>query len=188
MRRDETELTEEDVSLRARCLCGGVCVFHLSAASTPNTKRPCLSRNTPPPPPRSYGKDLSHALASIIGDISERAMLLLIPVPETALCRFPKEATTILDELLLRLFAEAVGGRESDLVVAHCCACLGRALLQAPEEFYALVLRGAAAGAVPGGADPLLAFLDAWTDRADCLTNADRRKARAARGIWAVGG
>lgn len=169
----------------------------LSRRATPPTSPPLTTQpsgampphtRAPPPPrrpqtPRSYGRDLSRALAAVVGDISERGMLLLIPPVETALRRFPREACGILDELLLRLFAVAAGGGggETDLVVAHCCACLGRVLLQAPEEFYGLCARAGAA--LPAGADPLLAFLDAWTDRADCLTNADRRKARDFFGV-----
>jgi hypothetical protein len=125
----------------------------------------------------AHGAALAERLAAAVGAVNERGMLLLLPVADAALRAFPAAAPALLEQLLLRLLAASLSGAESDQVVAHACALLGRVLLQNTPAFLALMAAGSAAGL--GRGDALLAFLDAWTERVDSYVAASKRKLAA---------
>ncbi|KAG2446835.1 hypothetical protein HYH02_008395 [Chlamydomonas schloesseri] len=86
---------------------------------------------------------------AVVGNVSERGMLLVFPALEQMLQAAPQAAAAGLQPVLLRLLGLLFGGKESGLVVTNALPVLGRLLLAAPQQLVALC--GAAA------ADPAVA-------------------------------
>ena len=130
------------------------------------------------------GEGISERLAAAVGQVNERAMLLLLPVGDAVLRAFPQQAPQLLDALLVRLVGVCCGGGggggsgaeppESDRVVAAASALLGRVLLQNSQAFMALMQRASGAGL--GRGDALLAFLDGWVERAHAQAQPSKRR------------
>ena len=64
------------------------------------------------------GPAISHILEGLIGNVKERAMLVLVSVTELLLQAHPEVASRILQPALARLLACLLYGQESGLVVA----------------------------------------------------------------------
>lgn len=129
----------------------------------------------------AHGAELAERLAAAVGAVAERGALMLLPVADAALRAFPADVPALLDGLLRRLFAAALGDADatggSDRVAAHACALLGRVLLGNPSAFLALANAASAAGL--GRGDALLALLDAWSERMDSLASFGLRRLSA---------
>ncbi|GIM07008.1 hypothetical protein Vretimale_11220 [Volvox reticuliferus] len=112
--------------------------------------------------PVLYGAVGQHVLAvllAVIGNVSERGMLLIFPVLELMLQAAPEAAAAALQPVLVRLVGLLLGGKESNLVVTNALPVLGRLLLAAPQQFIALCGAAAAAGACSGAREGILAEL-----------------------------
>lgn len=103
---------------------------------------------------------------------------------------FPSEGPQLLAPALQCLLADLLSGRESGLVVAASLGVFARVLLHNPSAFLSLFQAAAAAGvappadaAAPAGADPparlLLALVDLWLDKFDCIGQPAARKLSA---------
>lgn len=144
-----------------------------------------------------HGAGLVQILCGFIGNVKERGMLALMPTMHLVIQSFPGEGPHLLGPALQRLLADVLSGREPGLVVAAALGVFARVLLQNGPAFLALFQAAApyvqppadAAGAGgtvaggAGGADPaqrlLLALVDLWLDRFDCIGQLGARKLSA---------
>ncbi|GLC33673.1 hypothetical protein PLESTB_000102300 [Pleodorina starrii] len=104
--------------------------------------------------PALYGAVGQHVLAvllAVVGNVSERGMLLIFPTLELMLQASPEAAAAALQPVLARLMALVLGGKESSLVVTNALPVLARLLLAAPQQFVALCGAVAAADAATAG-------------------------------------
>ncbi|KAG2485576.1 hypothetical protein HYH03_015738 [Edaphochlamys debaryana] len=140
----------------------------------------------------SMGPHVLGVLGCIVGNVSERGMLLALPALETLLQAAPLPAARALQPVLLRLLGLVLGGKESALVVTNSLPVFGRLLLATPERFVALC--GAAAGdagvaaalgargreGLPAGLSPgevvLVRLLELWAEQFDTLAQAGARR------------
>ena len=70
----------------------------------------------------AHGGQLVGVLARLIGHLSEKGSLLLLPVMDAVLQTVPAEGPSLLDPALRALLAAVHSGSESGLVIAgaHC--------------------------------------------------------------------
>ena len=70
----------------------------------------------------AHGSRLVSVLLRLIGHLSEKGMLLLLPVMDAVLQTVPAEGPSLLEPALRALLAAVHSGQESSLVIAgaHC--------------------------------------------------------------------
>ncbi|KAG2435382.1 hypothetical protein HXX76_007454 [Chlamydomonas incerta] len=138
------------------------------------------------------GGHVLNVLMAVVGNVSERGLLLVFPVLEQMLQAAPAAAAAALQPVLLRLLGLLFGGKESGLVVANSLPVLGRLLLAAPQQLVALCGAAAADPAVAAalaargreGAPAELApaelvlwrLLELWAEASDGLGQAGARR------------
>jgi len=131
---------------------------------------------------QAVGTRLADRLAAAVGDVTERGLLLLLPVADAAVRSFPGATPRLLDACLAKLVRMCVEqapndngvGDVSDALLARACCVLGRVLVQNTEAGLDLLARASAAGL--GRGDAVLAFMDAWLERQDRLSQPSSRK------------
>ncbi|EFJ44088.1 hypothetical protein VOLCADRAFT_95713 [Volvox carteri f. nagariensis] len=99
----------------------------------------------------AVGQHVLAVLLAIVGNVSERGMLLILPTLEAMLSSAPQAAATALQPVLTRLVGMMLGGKESSLVVSNSWPVLARMILVAPQQFGEVCSAVAAAGAAAGG-------------------------------------
>lgn len=139
--------------------------------------RSCLLAGGPQFVP-AYGAQLASALTALLGNVSERGSLLLLPVMEIAIQVAPEHSPQALEPALQKLLALLGAGDEPETVVAAALGVLSRLLLHAPGYVPGLFERAAAGGAA-GPETLLLGFVDMWMDKFDVLGSAAQRKLSA---------
>jgi hypothetical protein len=100
---------------------------------------------------QQHGPALAAALASYVGAVNERGILLLLPPIDLMLVLFPSDAPPLLAPALSRLLALLLGGGEPPGVQANVLGVVARLSLQNPAAFRQLLAEAAAsAAAAPG--------------------------------------
>ena len=133
---------------------------------------------------QATGPALAERLASAVGDVNERGLLLVLPLADAACRAFPAHAPGLLDALLAKLVRlcteneQSNGvGEVSNSVLAGAASLLGRICVQNTPAFLALMQRASQAGL--GRGDAVLAFVDGWVERQDSLLQPSKRRTLA---------
>ncbi|CAL8468538.1 g8078 [Coccomyxa elongata] len=125
-------------------------------------------------------------LCTLLGNVKERGMLLLLPVMALLLCAYPEQVPGVMEPALQKLLQLLLSDQEPSQVLAGGLGVFARLLLQSSSAFMQVLARAEphlALPAVSAGSQPgvsaLLALLDLWLDKFDNIGMPHARKLSA---------
>ncbi|CAI7749322.1 unnamed protein product [Closterium sp. NIES-53] len=132
---------------------------------------------------QKHAGSLVTMIDAVVGNVKEKAMLLVAGLVDLIIQCYPSEAPPALESVLQKLLLMIVGPTEySDLVRGTCATVLARVVLQNSSYFAQFISADSTRhllqqqSAAKGNAPPLALFLDAWLDKVDSVSVPAKRK------------
>ncbi|CAI5480607.1 unnamed protein product [Closterium sp. Yama58-4] len=132
---------------------------------------------------QQHAGSLVSMIDAVVGNVKEKAMLLVAGLVDLIIQCYPAEAPPALESVLQKLLLIIVGPTEySDLVRGTCATVLARVVLQNSSYFAQFISANSTRlllqqqSAAKGNAPPLALFLDAWLDKVDSVSVPAKRK------------
>ncbi|CAI6002588.1 unnamed protein product, partial [Closterium sp. NIES-65] len=132
---------------------------------------------------QQHAGSLVSMIDAVVGNVKEKAMLLVAGLVDLIIQCYPSEAPPALESVLQKLLLIIIGPTEySDLVRGTCATVLARVVLQNSSYFAQFISADSTRhllqqqSAAKGNAPPLALFLDAWLDKVDSVSVPAKRK------------
>ncbi|CAI5519557.1 unnamed protein product, partial [Closterium sp. Naga37s-1] len=132
---------------------------------------------------QQHAGSLVTMIDAVVGNVKEKAMLLVAGLVDLIIQCYPSEAPPALESVLQKLLLMIVGPTEySDLVRGTCATVLARVVLQNSSYFAQFISADSTRhllqqqSAAKGNAPPLALFLDAWLDKVNSVSVPAKRK------------
>lgn len=125
-----------------------------------------------------HGATVQHVLATLLGNVNERGMMVILPTIDLLLRMFPRDVSLFLQDALTKLLGMVLSGTEEPTVVVASLDVFARVALVGNDHAASFFAHAAAAMGTEAGA-LVGRLLETWTESFDSIPRRVSRKLSA---------